>query len=114
MKSKHLRTWEGSGSVLRRVMWMMWVMMRGHAAHGARWVEWRHGIERWHHGVGEKGRWRKRRGRRRRAGQVDALEDCLAHLLDFGHQLLLRGRNTTVTEIQAEPIYVLNSSIGSL
>lgn len=89
-------------------------MMRGHAAHRARWVQRRHGVERWHHGVGEKGRWRKRRGRRRWAGQVDALEDCLTHLLDFGHQLLLRGRKTTVTGIQTEPIYVLNSLISSL
>lgn len=79
-------------------MWMMWVMMmRGHAAHRARWVEWRHGVERGHHGGGEEGRRWKRRGRRRRAGQVDALEDCLTHLLDLGHQLLLQSRKTDVT-----------------
>lgn len=77
---------------------MMWVMMRGHAAHGARWVEWRHGVERGHHGRGEEGRRWKRRRRWRRAGQVDALEDCLTHLLDLGHKLLLQMRKTTVTE----------------
>lgn len=44
------RTWEGSGSVLGRVVWMMWVMRRRHATHGPRWVEGRHGIERGHHG----------------------------------------------------------------
>lgn len=90
-------TWEGSGSVLGRVMWMMWVMMRGHAAHGARWVERRHWVERGHHGRGQEGRRRQRRGRRRRAWQVDALQDRLAHLLDLGHQLLLQSRET-VTE----------------
>lgn len=77
---------------------MMWVMMRGHAAHRAWWVEWRHGVERGHHGGGQEGRRWKRRGRRRRAGQVDALKDCLAHLLDFRDQLLLQSRKTTVTE----------------
>lgn len=64
--------------------------------------------------MGQKGRWRKRRGRRRWAGQVDALEDCLTHLLDFGHQLLLRGRKTTVTGVQTEPIYALNGLISGL
>lgn len=98
VKRKHLCTWEGSGSVLGWVMWMMWVMMRWHAAHGARWVEWRHGVERGHHGGGEEGRRWKWRGRRRRAGQVDAFEDCLTHLLDLGHQLLLQSRKKTETE----------------
>lgn len=78
-------------------MWMMRVMMRGHAAHGARWVERRHGVERGHHGRGQEGRRWKRRGRRRRAGQVDALEDRLSHLLHLGHQLLLWSRKTAVT-----------------
>lgn len=73
---------------------MMRVMMRRHAAHGAWWVEWRHGVERGHHGRGQEGRRWKRRGRRRGAGQVDALEDCLAHLLDFGHELLLQSGQT--------------------
>lgn len=67
------RTWEGPGSVLRGVVRMMRVMVRGHATHGARRVERRHRVERGHHGGGEEGRRWKRRGRRRRAGQVDAL-----------------------------------------
>lgn len=62
------QTWKGSGSVLSRVVWMMWVMMRGHATHWTRWVEWRHGVERWHHGGGQECRRWERRGRWRRAG----------------------------------------------
>lgn len=84
------QTWEGSRSVLSRVVRVVRVVMRGHAPHRTRRVERRHGIERWHHGGGQEGRRWKRRGRGRRARQVDALEDCLSHLLDFGHQLLLQ------------------------
>lgn len=84
-------TWEASGSVLGWVVWMMWVM-RGHAAHGTGWVERRHGVERGHHGRGKEGRRWKRWWWRRRARQVNALEDRLAHLLDLGHQLFLQRR----------------------
>lgn len=97
---EHQCTWEGSGSVLRWVMWMMWVMMRRHAAHGARWVDWRHGVERGHHGWWEEGRRWKRRWRRRGAGEVDALEDRLTHLLHLGHQLLLQSRKTSVENLR--------------
>lgn len=88
--AKVVRTWKGSGSVLRRVMWMVWVMMRRHATHWARRVQGRHWVERGNHSGGQEGRRWKRRGRRRRARQVDSLEDCLTHLLHFGHQLLLQ------------------------
>lgn len=81
--------------MLGRVMWMVGVrvMMSGHATHRAWWVE-GHWIEGGHHGRGEEGRRWKRRGRRRRAREVDALEDCLTHLLNLGHQLLLKKQTT--------------------
>lgn len=68
--------------MLGRVMWMMWVM-RGDAAHRAGWIERVHGVKRGHHGRWKEGRRWERRGRRRRAGQVDALKDCLTHLFNL-------------------------------
>lgn len=89
---------------------MMQVMMMRHA-HGARWVEGRHGVERGHHSWGKEGR-RWKRGRKRRAGQVDALEDCLTHLLHLGHQLFLQSRETTVTEPLSYSVTDVNPSHG--
>jgi len=92
------RTWEGSGPVLYRVVRVVQVVVvRGHVAHGARRVDVWNGVEGRNHGGRQEGGRREGGRRRRGPGQVDALQDGLAHLVHPGDQLLLGGEAHTHT-----------------